>query len=170
VVERLLVRSTFLTLNDVDLSVSSAGENCFYVLGYPIQGEPAPDMGSKVITRDPFHFCSHLAKEAGKQLVVYGEAINLALLFGPEVRHGVMGSPEDVPNLNGISGCGIWRLRPTDKATEWRPEEAKLVGLEYKVASAAGVIVGTQIKCVLQLLLRTFPELTGTMRTAFHLG
>jgi hypothetical protein len=170
-VERLLVHNRFLTLNDVDLSVEGGDESCFYVLGYAIKGQPAPDFERMVITRDPFHFCTHLAREEARQLVVYDEYIGLALAFGPQIRRGPTGELEDVPDLNGISGCGIWRLGPISKPfTEWQPEDAKLVGLEHKVISSPSVMVGTQIKCILQLLLNEYPALADAIRSAFRLG
>jgi hypothetical protein len=170
IVERLVVHNRFLTLNDLDLSVETDGECCYYVLGYAIRGQPLPDFERMLITREPFHFCTYLAKEQARELVVYDEEVGVAIGYGPQIRQGMNGQLQNTIDLNGISGCGIWRLGPTSRSfVGWQPEEAKLVALEHKVVTNPSVIVGTQIKCILQLILNTNPEVKDAIRAAFRL-
>ena len=166
--EQLSLYSRFLTLNDVDISVEGGSESWFYLLGYTVEGQQAPDFERMVITRDPFHFFTQLETNKANRPLVYDENLHIALTCPLQLQHGPTNEVKNRPDLNGISGCGIWRVGPINRPlTEWKPGAIKLVGLEQRISLSDGYLVGTQIKIVLQLLLDKFPQLAAAMKSVF---
>jgi hypothetical protein len=62
-----------------------------------------------------------------------------------------------LPALQGISGCGVWRLhRKGDDPRTWSVDQIKLVGIEYGFIK--GAILGVRARHVIGGIATQFPR------------
>ena len=68
------------------------------------------------------------------------------------------------PKMEGMSGCGIWRLtaRPKSDLAAWSPDERRLVAIQTKCLYGS-YLKGTWIKYPVELINDKCPELRRVM-------
>jgi hypothetical protein len=73
------------------------------------------------------------------------------------------------PRIEGMSGCGIWRLttRPPTDLAGWSPDERRLVAIQTK-CKYGGFMKGTWIRHAFGLIYHRCPELRSVM-SSLHL-
>jgi hypothetical protein len=126
----------------------------YYVLGFPCSLQKLAPRGERyqpvamVVQTLPAPFDKY------RKLVVQPEN-HLLLDFDRKDASGVTG-PRTSPQLNGMSGCGIWTA-PRDFTES--PVTQRLVGIliEYHAQSIKAV-VGTRVAAVFDGIARFFPE------------
>lgn len=73
------------------------------------------------------------------------------------------GSEVELPKLDGISGCGVWRLSETKPFEQWSLADVKLVGVEHAWIKETRTVLATPIAAPLLLIKREFPKLGWIM-------
>jgi hypothetical protein len=160
----LEVHKKFLRMSDLDTS-QAMGDGAYLVAGYPAQSVQFHlDGEQKEISASHFSFLTQLVD------VDRGEpGITLGLSFRePTLRNGYGELVRRVPELNGISGCGIWRVwleENRDSLARWDPSWIRLSGIEHAVTPRRS-IRGTLVGHALQLIARSQPELIPSMRVS----
>lgn len=157
----------FTRMNELDLSTSDPIPGRYCILGFPSQIN-TPDYSKKLIDAMHFHYL--------------GEPI----LNAPEAKHGMsillkvtkdtvmLSDPENsiseeqrMPELGGISGCGMWRLYGVEdriaRLDLWEPSWIRLVGIEHTWARRKWV-KGSFAKHVVDMIEQAYPELHPSIR------
>lgn len=68
----------------------------------------------------------------------------------------------DFKGMQGISGCGIWRICDTspDAIEEWTPDQCKLVAIQHRYDQGNAFVHATWISFVCQRIVADYPALT----------
>lgn len=144
---------TFVRLSEIDVADGEPREGHHAVLGYPIQLRKRPPEGwfstaifyptqlTAVRDRDP--------------------DTTIALFLDDE--HEEDGKRARLPALQGISGCGVWRLHTKgDDPRTWSVDRIRLVGVEYGFIK--GAILGIRARHVIGGIATQFPDLESCIQ------
>jgi hypothetical protein len=84
-------------------------------------------------------------------------------LFLDDEHEDEHGDRARLPELRGISGCGVWRLHAKgDDPRAWSVDRIKLGGVEYGFIK--GAILGVRARHVIGGIATQFPELEPCIR------
>ncbi len=143
----------FLRVTDVD-NKATAVPALYLVRGYPLDCRADPMTYSTALYRGgiptdsdyPFDPASHLLLDHGKDLRWKG------------------GYAVQSPRIEGMSGCGIWRLttRPPTDLADWSPDERRLVAIQTK-CKYGSFLKGTWIRHAFGLIYHRCPKLRRMM-------
>lgn len=152
----------FVELSEVDLRPPMPygppmPQGLYYVAGYPVQLTHT-DNSDKMITVGQYTHTTHLVDSDSAH-----RGISIAVAYGKDsTTRSVDGQCAPAPKLNGVSGCGIWRLWENEHVEQlagWDESWIRLTGIEHRIAGEA--IIGTMASHVIKLLIHTQPvELT----------
>jgi hypothetical protein len=147
----------FLRVTDVD-NTATATPAIYLVRGYPLDCNADPMTYSTVLyqgdtTTDsdyPFDPAFHLLLDHSRDL----------RWRGGQVAHS--------PRIEGMSGCGIWRLttRPPSDLAAWSPDERRLVAIQNK-CKYGSFLKGTWIRHAFGLIYHRCPELRSVMSSLY---
>lgn len=147
----------FLRLSDLDLD-RTLRNGVYNVTGYPQQETTKKDSNIK---SSPISYTTYLHCERFDDHI---DGVTVALIFDLNATGDASGGLARMPYLEGISGCGIWRLADIDQAAprSWSPEEhVKLVGIEH--GFVRGAIMGSHIAELIALIRREVPALRDSI-------
>jgi hypothetical protein len=162
--QRLSMYKKFLRLADVDTA------QCMPAGAYLVTGFPSKltkiDLALNEITANRFSYLTYLAAVEGET-----PGMTLGLEFRSSVLRHVDGTDvKRMPELKGISGCGIWRLWTEDQTASldrWDPSWIRLSGIEHAV-TARRSIRGTIIGHAIGIIARSYPELVPSIRLSLR--
>lgn len=124
-------RKSFVRLSEVDMERRAPRVGSYGVLGFP-RGLRTLDPASGFQRPDPYWILGSLYEGVPDRFTV-GQSI--AVGFTPHSYEDHTGKRARHPALQGISGCGIWRIIGPDDGepgTSWDPAEMiKLAGIEH---------------------------------------
>jgi hypothetical protein len=166
VVQRLRPHKEFLTHADVMLNTEQS-RALYLLFGYPalwsgFVSETAVRSYGLAYTclrydgeRDPYEF--------------FDEAVHIALGFDQEAMSMADQTTQQLPQLEGISGCGIWRMAELTKEGVqcWRPEDVCLVALQHRWFPERKYIQGTWIGYALALIQDNYPRVSAAMELVY---
>jgi hypothetical protein len=165
-IKELEAHSTFLELQQLDLTVGQHDGGYFYIVGFTAASNQA-DHKRRILTTTTFPILTQLFRRDLNELVVFDPAIGLVFNFDAHAGKRE-GSPRVAPRLGGISGCGIWRVVSANmQFMECDPADSKLVAIEHKEVGSSKAIVGTRIKFALQMIFRDYPDLREALTSVF---
>ena len=143
----------FLRVTDVD-NKAMPTDALYFVRGYPLECKADPMTYSTVLYQGevptdseyPFDPAFHLLLDHSRDL---------------RWREGYVSRS---PRIEGMSGCGIWRLttRPQAELTAWSPDERRLVAIQTK-CKYGSFLKGTWIRHAFGLIYDRCPELRSVM-------
>jgi hypothetical protein len=145
---------TFVRLSDIDVADGEPRAGIHAVLGYPLQLRERPVEGwlSKAIFY-PTQLTDVRARNSDTTIA----------LFLDDEHEDEHGNRSRLPALQGISGCGVWRLHAKgDDPTAWSVDQIKLVGVEFGFIK--GAILGIRARHVIGGIATQFPELESCIR------
>ena len=150
-VERLLAASKdFVRLAEVDVSGDEPAFGIHAVFGYPLELSKV-DEGWRI--SDAIYYPTTITK-----LPDVDHGLSIVLDIHPEIVDSD-GDRSRLPDLHGISGCGIWRLHlKGDDIESWSEERIRLVGIEHTVLPNRW-IRGARIRHVIAGVASQFPDL-----------
>ena len=158
----LAVHKKFTRMNNLDLHLSEPCDGAYCFLGFP-QRDNSPDYDKNRINPTPFHYlCEPLRNpdEAKPGINVLFKVTKDIVILSDLENSDV--EEQRMPELNGISGCGMWRLfgvgDRADHSHRWDPSWIRLVGIEHTWARRKWV-KGTFIRQAINLIANTYPEL-----------
>lgn len=70
-----------------------------------------------------------------------------------------------VPEPEGVSGCGMWRLASADKPIEsWNPDDIRLIGIQRSWSKKFETLRGVRVAHPLAMMAESLPALTPYFR------
>lgn len=160
---RLPSNKQFLRIDDLWLRPADPSA-LYLVVGYPV-ALTTPDHASKHIDSIPISFLSPLhTKETDRHV----DGVTIALQFDANETGNADWERSRIPDLHGISGCGIWRLADLTKPPprDWSPNDIKLIGIEHTWYKTS--IVGSLVRELLAILSSEFPDLRPSIDLHRH--
>ena len=152
VVQMLAPRRKFLRITDVDLSCEEC-DGLYVVVGYPnASNYSICDIENRRITNYPFQYGALLYKGSVDADLGYNPSHNIVLKHLVEGLNAQQES-QRAPSFEGMSGCGIWRLKRNDQgiAKPWTPEDRRLVAIQVS-CKPGSFIKGAWIAHALRLI------------------
>jgi hypothetical protein len=158
---------SFARMSDLDLRTSNPCSGRYCILGFPQQINTT-DYVNREISALHFHYMSSpiiLPSESKPQVTLWLEVTNgiVTLSDSEAATEGEVRMPE----LNGISGCGMWRLYGTedriDKLEQWDPSWIRLVGIEHAWVRGKRV-KGTFVQHAIDMIENAYPDLRTSIR------
>jgi hypothetical protein len=150
----------FLRLGDLERGQDLL-QGAYCVLGFPAQHN-TPDYETKEINVTPFMYTSLLDTE----VLDAKPGVTIALKWTKTVIYDSQRNELRMPELKGISGCGIWRLFITEKhgyrLGRWSTDLIRLVGIEHRITPRKR-IKGTIVANALIVIAHLYPDLHASM-------
>jgi hypothetical protein len=85
--------------------------------------------------------------------------ISLLFHYGPKP----VVTDDELPDVHGMSGCGIWRLSTPKPFDRWTLDDVKLVATEHEWERKKHFLRATPIVYTIQAIYRQFPELRSVI-------
>jgi hypothetical protein len=140
---------SFVRLSEIDVAAGEPPAGIHAVLGYPIKLRERPADGW-LSTAIFYPTQLTTARDRNPDTTI--------ALFLDDEHEDENGDRSRLPELQGISGCGVWRLhRKGDDPTTWSVDRITLVGIEYGFIK--GAILGVRARYVIGGIAMQFPEL-----------
>lgn len=153
--EQVSTSRRFVRLSDVDVHGDAPAPGIHAVFGYPVQ---LATRSAAAIVSDALYYPTVL-----KDAVGFDPGLSIAL-FMDEENVDEEGDRTRLPALQGISGCGMWRLHTKgDDPGAWSIDRIRLVGIEHTVAPRSGTIRGVRARHILAGIASQFPELAQSV-------
>lgn len=161
--------AAFLRLSDVSFD-SFSNHRFFALFGFPQiwatpSDKPSDEMKFKALQFSTFKYSGttsglqgydptvHLLLDAQDERVFDESGADMEF----RLRQGIRASfPGD---LEGISGCSVWKLGSEASVHDWKPEDARLVAVQTGVYRERKVIKATRWAAVTTLIHQAYPEL-----------
>lgn len=153
--ELVASKKTFVSIDDMR-SVSLPPEGNYVVFGHPFaltKSGNAQDAMPKV-TSPMAWFDTHPLPSTVRPNHDPEKQVVFHLPHDPEL---VKRADDDDEPMKGFSGCGIWHVSDDQSVQQG---EAKLIGIFCRQCASKEYIVGTSLKCVLDSLAATYPDIT----------
>jgi hypothetical protein len=126
-VDDLAQKRRFMTLHDIDNAMERV--DAMYVLyGYPVEWLDVSKRG--IVSKALVYSCKLYN---GEPLRLSNYNADYHVLFGVD-KEGIDAKTKEaviMPDISGISGCGIWRVMRKDQAKTWKSDYCKLVAIEH---------------------------------------
>jgi hypothetical protein len=161
VVERLLPTNRFISVAEMDMQ-AIARPACYLISGFPSEGTTQDDTGHGVKTLGMWYVTLLHRGELNPDSE-YDQNIHLILHFGRQAI-GQDGTPSDVPQPHGLSGCGIWRLTNEETWENWKPEDAKLVAIQHRWGGRHDYVIGSWVRLAIQMVWHRYEELRPALQ------
>ena len=143
----------FLRVTDVDNRATAAAA-LYFARGYPLECNANPMTYATALYQGevPTH-----------SKYPFDPAVHLLLDHNRDLRWRE-GHVARSPRIEGMSGCGIWRLttRPRNELAAWSPDERRLVAIQTKCKNGS-FLKGTWIRYAFGVIYDTCPELRSVM-------
>jgi hypothetical protein len=163
----LSIHKSFIRMDSLDLRVSDPCSGAYTFLGFPAQYN-SPNYDKKEITPLPIHYlCNPLlnAPEAHAGTSVLFQVTKNTVILSDSQNSLI--EEQRIPELNGISGCGMWRLFGVEdrvnRLDQWQPSWIRLVGIEHGWVRGKWV-KGTFVRHAISLIANTYPELRTSIQ------
>jgi hypothetical protein len=161
VAEKITEPRRFVRLMDIDASVEQI-PGLYMVTGYPIEFTRT-NFSHKLIGSKPLPYVTELYQ--GECEPHWQNFIALEYSHQGVDEHGVL---QRMPDPNGMSGCGIWRLAEASKPADlWKPSDVQLVAIEHSWSRKNGAILGTFVRYALSMIYNNYPLLRPVFKLAY---
>jgi len=149
----------YLTLADLHVRIGPEESVCLFA--YP-ERYASYDGPTRNIRMDPLPYMSFTIPEDLRVRSSFDATMNIAFALDRRQAVRLPGTLQDLPKLNGMSGGGLWHLRPDDGAA--MSATARLVGIFTEHRRGQKLGVATNVGVHLQLLCDYWPELEPLVR------
>jgi hypothetical protein len=151
VVARLPSRLRFTSLAEIDPRPGT-GRAEFVLVGYPL-AMGTRNASQKYIATPPLALGVTRRRAPTNVALPFDRRANFALGYQPDRAFEADGTVTSVPDLEGISGCGVWRYLRSDRdIARFDVDRVRLVGIETSYSREHGWIRCTRIAVVLRLI------------------
>jgi len=168
VVEEFPPERIFLTMADMDCK-SQPTKGFYALFGFPNAWYRRVD---DVQRTDPLAFVGSLYDGEMNPDAFFDPAVHIAMGFDQQAINALTHEEVTIPHINGLSGCGLWRIAPYSKAalTNWNPGKVRLVAIQHRWFSRRCYVQGTWIGHALDLIRDKYPTLQEAMRISYPRG
>jgi len=151
----------FLSLTDVDLASREPAKGLFCLWGYPSCWYRRDDQSGRISTV-AVRLVTALFEGYRENLRDYDPRTHLLFTAPDDTNAFPGGHPE---SLHGFSGSSVWQVwRQGDPPAWWKPEDAKIIGVQTGVYCKPGALKATRWVPVLKAIWDGFPHLRGAIR------
>ena len=168
IVSQLSPKMQFLTHSDICLADSDS--NALYVMfGYPEDWfSPSAD---SPLENEPLACVCQPYKGSRVPNAYFDPRVHILLGFSRTAVDLADQSTHQLPRLNGVSGCGIWKIgkRSKDGFERWDPDRMHLVALQHRWSERRDYIKGTWIGYALALIQERYPDVSAAMNLVYPL-
>lgn len=153
----------FLTIDDIQPHFEAPENNQYILIGWPAT-KTKPRYDRPGIHQEYLLYLTSLASKEVYENKSFS-LIEVLALRTPSKALDVTGNLQKVPQLKGMSGCGVWSV-PSDFSIDETKNSEKLVGIgiSYIINEKVvheNVIFATRIAIVLEKIRTDHPELTS---------
>ena len=154
---------------DVDMETNPK-KGIYAAFGFPTdwfqtQGEAYPR---------PLPFIGSIYEGKRKPDTCYDPKVHVVIGFDRKTVNVLTDTKQLLPKLDGMSGCGLWRIVDYSRAgmENWSPRKVRLVGLEHRSVLYEGnrYMQGTWIRHAVAMIYQEYPTLHNAMRLSFPKG
>lgn len=157
----------FARMSDLDLRTCQPCSGAYCVLGFPQQLN-TPDHVKREINPLHLHYLCHPVPDAAEAKPEISFLLRMTkdtvVLSDPE---NSISEEQRMPELYGISGCGMWRLYGVEDRVNrldlWQPSWIKLVGIEHGWGRRKWV-KGAFVRHVVDMIEGAYPELRASIQ------
>ena len=149
---------------------SEIDDSFYFVMGFPSHQE----WYAQENWRDPkpLPYATRITNPESSK--IFDPKVHLALSFNrqavPLASKDGSSHPITLPRIQGMSGCGIWKVFPAGIApNNWNIRHVRLVGIQNRCKHDE-YILGTQIRWVLHRLVDDFPEIKNALQISYRSG
>lgn len=166
VVEQLGPNKEFLTQGDIRLTDKDAN-SLYLVFGYPEDwfGVAAQ---SAVVSNPLVYACRPYEGETDPNAYCHPD-VHIVLEFVQTAVSVPDEGSHELPDLHGVSGCGIWRVAEWSKEgfQRSRPDQVCLVALQHSWYRQRKYIKGTWLGHALALIQDNYPDVSAPMSLVY---
>ncbi len=168
VVADLPAHRRFLTMADVDTE-SQAKRGFYAVFGFPTAWYRRVE---DVQRNDPLAFVASIYEGELNPDAFFDPKVHIALTFERSAINALTGEPRELPPVEGMSGCGLWRIANYSRKeiVAWSADKIRLVALQHRWFKQRQYIQGTWIAYALGLIRDTHPSLREAMKLSYPRG
>lgn len=114
-------------------------------------------------------YFSHIDELDPSTVLDYNPQVHMLLQYSSNALHGVTGADESLPELEGISGCGVWQIgdKGVDHVRTRNAESLKLVGIQIGVYKKDNRVKATRLLHALRFIAENYPETRIAMSIQF---
>lgn len=171
-----LSERTFLNRADTNLQ-ADVSSGVFYVSGFPKAWSTTAQANADTLVQRAFQLTTHAHEGTPSSGITYSAKHHILLDCDKRNLFDLNGNCVAIPELQGISGCGIWRVcDDSQDPLTWDVKQAKLVGVQTRVIeyrddsrTLRHVICGTRLMGVVAMLVKEFPDLKKSFGSCFSL-
>lgn len=165
-VAQLKLDRRFLRIADVDFSANPK-PGVYVIRGYPSEMNRAEPNNQTFRVRILRFLAEPYSGELPHSADSPFDPLKHVLLRHSERGQDATGNYTDAPPIDGMSGCGIWRLASFDQRfKDWQPDNRKLIAIQTACKSDS-YFKGTWIVYALELIARRRPELAVVMNRLY---
>jgi hypothetical protein len=159
VAEQIIEPRRFVRLMEIDARTEEI-PGFYMVTGYPREFTKA-NFSYKLLGSKPLPYATVLYQ--GEREPHWGNFIALEYSYQSVDGDAVV---QEMPDPDGMSGCGIWRLAEANKPAElWNPTDARLVAIEHTWSKKKRAILGTFMRHALSMIYHHYPSLRAAFET-----
>jgi hypothetical protein len=168
VVSDLPAQRRFLTLADIDREPKPK-KGFYAVFGFPTEWYRKVE---DVQRTDPLSFFGSIYEGELDPNEFFDPRVYIAITFDRNAINVLTGKQRQLPQVTGMSGCGIWRLVNKSKAeiTGWSVDKIRLVAIQHRWSRERQYIKGTWITYALDLIWENYPSLRGAWKLYYRKG
>ena len=169
VAKQLLPQKEFLTHSEVRLTDENA-DSLYVVFGYPERWSGVATRSS-VLSRPLVYVCRPYEGECDPT-ACFDPKVHVVLAFEQNAYNIFQETTEELPPLQGVSGCGIWKVADwsSEGLQRWQPEHTSLVALQHHWDRNRDYVRGTWLGYALALIKDKYPDVSAAMDLVYPAG
>lgn len=164
-VQALLPQRRFLRLHEVEQGVQ-ASDGLYLVFGYPCEWTTSE--GGRIASR-PMIFLGRQHTGELNPISETDPAIHLVLSYDRQGIDVVKDRPATLPTVNGMSGCGIWKIADWNSGAlqNCKPDKSRLVAIQHSWDQDRNYVKGTWVRHTLGLIHEHYPDLRAALEMVY---
>lgn len=164
-VQALLPQRRFLRLHEIDQGTGTS-DGLHLVFGYPHEWTSSED--GRIASR-PMIFLGRRHTGELNPISETDPAVHLVLSYERQGIDLLNDSPATLPTVNGMSGCGIWKIADwSNRAIQnWNPSMSRLVAIQHGWDKDRNYVKGTWVRHALGLIHEHYPDLRAALAMVY---
>jgi hypothetical protein len=159
----------FVRHNQISMNEDPGGLYVFF--GYPgaWAGRAVSEVEAESI---PLVFSTFEVRCPDTRIDAYDRNVHLLLNYTTSAIHVPTGNVDALPDLHGISGCGIWRVgdKKGTSAIPRNPNTLTLVAIQHTWCRGPSCVMATRIAFPLQMIASHYEEASRAMDLVYPRG
>jgi hypothetical protein len=162
---RLSLQNRFLRFNELDVK-DHQNDGLYLVCGFPQEWfRKEQNVRPKAMVFFGRKYVGEL-----NPLSHFDPGVHLVVGYERQGCSAIDNEPALLPKVNGMSGCGIWRILewPPQRIESWEPSHCKLVAIQHSWDENRSYIKGTWVRHALSLIYHNYPQHQAALTVAYR--